>query len=128
MPITVPHAIAPTDPLVAAWKLFGHRLKRQAPKPTTMPVGHEISDVRPEGASVTEIVVAVDKSVPELAVLDVRYRLQRQRLQIRERHRNLRLRIGGGTPDRPVGILHGADLLLPLRRQLKDAGLSHARH
>ena len=77
MPVAVPHAIAPADPPVAARKLFGHRLKQQAPKPTTMPVGHEIANVRPEGASVTQIVVAVDKSVPELALLGVRYRLQR---------------------------------------------------
>ena len=77
MPVAVPHAIAPADPPVAARKLFGHRLKQHAPKPTTMPVGHEIANVRPEGASVTQIVVAVDKSVPELALLGVRYRLQR---------------------------------------------------
>ena len=84
IPVVVPYTVAPADPPVTARKLSAHRVKQQASEPMDMPIGHEIAYMRPDGASVTQVVVAVDESVPELAVLGVRYQFQLQRLQIRE--------------------------------------------
>ncbi len=106
---------------VPARKRPPHRLEEQAPQPAAVPVGEEVADVRPEGAPVTQMVVAVDGRVPEPPALRVRHGLQAQRPEIAEPRRDLRLRVGGGGPGRPAGGPHVADAPLPPRRQPGDA-------
>ncbi len=121
----VPAAVAPpagpSDPAVPARERLRHRLEQQASQPAAVTVGHEMADVRPEGASAAEAVVAVDESVPQLPPLGVGDGLDAKRAQVGQRRRDLRLRVRGGGPRRRVDGLHVADAVLPLRRQLEDA-------
>jgi len=61
---------------VAARQRLHRRPEEQAPKPAAVPVRHEVAHMRPEGAAVAEMVVAVDERVPELPAPGVRHDLQ----------------------------------------------------
>ena len=121
VPATVTRPAGPADPAVPARKRLRRRLEQHASQLAPLAVRHEVADVRPEGAPVAEVVVAVDERVPELPALRVRHRLDAQRAQVRERRGDFRLRVRGGGPGRRVDGLHVADAVLPLRRQLEDA-------
>ena len=119
VPVAAARPVGPSDPAVPAGERLRRRLEQHASQPASLPVGDEIADVRPERASVAEIVVAVDEGVPQLPSLGVGDRLEAQRTQIGKLGAEFRLPVGGGGPDRPGR--HVPDLGQPLRRQRQDA-------
>ena len=120
-PPAVACPVRPSDPAVPAREPLRHRIEQQAPQPAPLPVGDEAADMRPEGAPVAEVVVAVGESVPQLPPPGVGDGLDAKRTQAGQRRRDLRLRVRGGGPGRRVDGLHVADAVLPLRRQRQDA-------
>ena len=120
-PPAVACPVRPSDPAVTAREPLRHRIEQQAPQPAALFVGDEAADMRPEGAPVAEIVVAVDEGVPQLPSFGVGDRLDAERTQPGQRRRDLRLRVRGGGPGRRVDGPHVADAALPLRRKRQDA-------
>ena len=118
-PPAVARPALPADPAIPAREPLGHRIEQQASQPAAVPVGHKVEDVRPEGASVAEVVVAVDQGAPQPPSLAVGDRLDAKRTQLGQRRNDRRLGVGGRGPGRRRR--HISDVALPLRRQRQDA-------
>ena len=117
MPCLVLLRVAPADPLVPAAQVAGHRLEQETPQDPLLSVPDERLHLAAERVLVAQVVMRVDRRVPDLRLLRTLDPLERDWLKIRQRRGHRRLldrkaqihRIQAGRPYRHTIHRQGQD-------------------
>ncbi len=100
MPCPVLLRVAPADPFVPAAEIAGHRLEQETSQDPLLTVPDEILHLATERVLVAEVMMMIDRRVPDLRLLGTRHPLERDRLKDVERRRD-RPFLNGQTPKTP---------------------------
>ena len=117
MPCLVLLRVAPADPLVPAAQVAGHRLEQETPQDPLLSVPNERLHLAAERVLGAQVVMIVDRRVPDLRLLRTLDPLERDRLKIRQRRGHRRLldrkaqihRVQAGRPYRHTIHRQGQD-------------------